>query len=190
MSALDAVLNGLATLLNIYAVLILVRVLLTYFRISGMNPLVHWLQLVVDPFLDTVRRVIPTFGGLDFSPVVAIICCYEAANLLVSIGAGVFPNPLAAITSVVLAVVQAILVLVVILVFVRLVISFLHADPWHPLVFTTRALTDVFVAPFRRRVPRLASGDSAALAAFVVLVLALVAVEFLFPVIQQGANGL
>ncbi len=190
MTALSPVLDGLATLLNLYAVLILVRILLAYFQVSGSNPLVDLLRRAVDPFLDVVRRVIPTLGGLDFSPVVAMILCYEGANLLASIGAGAYPNPVAAVTSVVLTVIQAILVLVVLLVFVRLVISFLHADPWHPFVFTTRALTDVFVAPFRRRVPRLAAGDSAALAAFVVLVLALVAAEWVFPLIQQGANRL
>ncbi len=188
MPALAPLFDGIATLLNVYALLILVRVLLTYVRTGGGHPLVQGLRMLVDPVLAVVRRVVPTLGGLDFSPVVAIILCYELAQLLTGLGAGAFPNPIAAITSIVLTVAQTVLVLIVILVFVRLVISFLHADPWHPLVFTTRALTDVFVAPFRRRVPRLRTGDSAAVAAFLVLVVALVAVEWLFPIIQAGAN--
>jgi len=190
MSTLAPLFDGLATVLNIYALLILVRILLTYLRLGSAHPIEQGLRRLVDPVLDQVRRVIPSFGGLDFSPVVAIILCYELAQLLQNLGANAFPNPVAAITSIVLQVAQAILVLVVLLVFVRLVISFLHADPWHPLVFTTRALTDVFVAPFRRRVPRWRTGDSAAVAAFTVLLLALIAVEWLFPIIQQGANRL
>lgn len=65
--------NSLAYFLQIYFVLIIIRVLLSWF------PNVNWysqpfstLTQLVDPYLDLFRRVIPPIGGLDLSPVIAI----------------------------------------------------------------------------------------------------------------------
>ena len=187
-----AIFTTLASLLNIYALVIFARIILTYFRPNPGNPLVRLLTALVDPVLAPLRRVLPSFGGLDFSPVLAIVLVYELASICDQLAVGVTTNPVAVVVSVVLSVVSAILLIVLLLVFVRVIISFLHADPWHPLVFTTRALTDRFVAPFRRVDSRLVgAGEGPAVAALVVLLLVFVLVtQLLFPLIQQGANAL
>ncbi len=182
----------IAAVLNIYALVIFVRIILTYFHTDPANPVVRVLTSLVDPVLAPLRRVLPTFGGLDFSPVLAIILVYELASLCDQLAAGVTANPVAVVVSLVLGVISTILLIVLLLVFVRVIISFLHADPWHPLVYTTRALTDRFVAPFRRLDRRMVgTGEGPAVAAMVVLLLVFVLVsQLLFPLIQQGANAL
>lgn len=59
---------------QIYFWLILVRCLLSFI------PSIDWykqpftgLKDVTDLYLDIFRRIIPPFGGLDFSPIVAVI---------------------------------------------------------------------------------------------------------------------
>lgn len=46
--------------------------------ISRENPMTYTLGLLLDPFLRPIRKVLPTFRGIDFSPLVLII----AANAL------------------------------------------------------------------------------------------------------------
>ncbi len=57
-----------------YGILILIRIFLTWI------PTIDWdaqpmraLRMTTDVYLDLFRRIVPPFGGLDFSPIIAII---------------------------------------------------------------------------------------------------------------------
>ncbi len=61
-------------ILYLYGVLILIRIFLTWI------PTIDWdaqpmkaLRTTTDVYLDLFRSIIPPFGGLDFSPIIAII---------------------------------------------------------------------------------------------------------------------
>ncbi len=67
--------------LQIYSILLIVRILLTWF------PNVDWykqpfatLSQVTDPYLNLFRSIIPPLGGMDFSPILAFL----ALNLMQS----------------------------------------------------------------------------------------------------------
>ena len=60
--------------LSFYSLLLIGRILLTWFpNVDWSNPFFRTLSQVTDPYLNIFRSVIPPFGGLDFSPMVAII---------------------------------------------------------------------------------------------------------------------
>jgi YggT family protein len=64
----------LDALLRFYEVLIIVYVLMSWFPVRGMLYDVYSvLGSLVEPYLGVFRRVIPVFGGIDFSPWVAIL---------------------------------------------------------------------------------------------------------------------
>jgi len=64
----------LVGLIRFYELLIIVYVLMSWFPVRGMLYDVYSvLGSVVEPYLGIFRRVIPAFGGIDFSPWVAII---------------------------------------------------------------------------------------------------------------------
>ena len=75
----------------IYEVLILIRVLLSWINVDpNRRPLdrslVRVLQLVTDPVLQPLRRVIPPIGGtLDISPIIAILVLDILRRLLVGL---------------------------------------------------------------------------------------------------------
>ncbi len=57
-----------------YGILILIRIFLTWI------PTIDWdaqpmkaLRTITDVYLDLFRKIVPPFGGLDFSPIIAII---------------------------------------------------------------------------------------------------------------------
>ena len=58
----------------LYGVLILIRIFLTWIpTIDWDAQTVKFLRTITDVYLDLFRSIIPPFGGLDFSPIIAII---------------------------------------------------------------------------------------------------------------------
>jgi YggT family protein len=71
------------TVLRFYEVLIVVYVLMSWFPMRGMlYDVYRVLASVVEPYVGIFRRFIPPFGGLDFSPWVAILVL-EFANVAI-----------------------------------------------------------------------------------------------------------
>jgi YggT family protein len=84
-------LAGIINLLfQIYAFLLLVRVLLEWIRVSYTKPLMRFLWDVTEPLLAPIRRRLPVFAGLDFSPIVAILLLAVAQALLVAAVQAIF----------------------------------------------------------------------------------------------------
>jgi len=164
--------NVVHIVINILEALIVLRVILSWFPgIDPWHPAVRLLRMVVDPILRPFRGILPTFaGGIDVTPLLAIIVLrgIDRAVNLYSIGAQLdfLQFLLFAIEDVVLAV----LAIMAIIVFLRLVISMLQADPWHPTVRLIRDMSRPLVQPFARVLPRSRSVDTAAVTSFVVLI--------------------
>jgi len=68
---------------NLLIVLLFVRVLLSWFRISENNVFIHILASITDPILLPFQKIIPPAGGIDFSPIVAFIALEIIRELLV-----------------------------------------------------------------------------------------------------------
>lgn len=77
--------SSLAIFLNIYFVLILIRVLLSWFpNVNWMSPPFSTLSQLTDPYLNLFRSIIPPLGGIDFSPMLAILLLQFVAQTLQS----------------------------------------------------------------------------------------------------------
>ncbi|MBR2385804.1 YggT family protein [bacterium] len=72
-------------LLDLYATLLVVRVLLTWFPIKWENQPFAALKKVADIYLEQFRKVIPPVGILDISPIVAFIVLSLIRFLLIKI---------------------------------------------------------------------------------------------------------
>ena len=70
---LVAVLRLVYVTLQIYFFAILAYVILSWVSPGGYNPAISLLTSVVEPLLQPLRRWIPAIGGLDLSPLFAII---------------------------------------------------------------------------------------------------------------------
>ncbi|MDN0055416.1 YggT family protein [Collinsella ihumii] len=78
----------LSTLVNFYEILIVVYCLFSFFPIRQggfMYDVAMVLNSLVGPYLNLFRRIIPPMGGLDFSPVIALLALNLGFRLLVSI---------------------------------------------------------------------------------------------------------
>jgi YggT family protein len=164
-------------LADILYVLILAGIVVSWLNLSPWNPIVRWLRRIVDPILRPFRRILPAFGGIDFSPRLAIQVIFFVARLvqgLIDVTKGGSVNVAASVVVLISDVVSSIIILLGALVLVRLLLSLFDADPWHPLVHGIRSITNPLVAPFnflRRRGyrTRIDLPAVAALAAYILL---------------------
>ena len=74
MEVLATLLSVLARTLEIYSLILLVRVLLSWFpNLDWGNPLLATMSSITDPYLNAFRGLIPPIGGLDLSAILAFL---------------------------------------------------------------------------------------------------------------------
>lgn len=60
-------------LCEVLTMIILIRVVMSWFTQNQGSPLVHIVHQVTEPILSPLRRIIPRTGMVDFTPLVAVI---------------------------------------------------------------------------------------------------------------------
>ena len=81
-SNIDSLGGLLATLINLLAIAILVRALMSWFVRDPYNPIVRILDTITDPILQPLRQIMPRMGMMDFTPLVAIILLQVLASFV------------------------------------------------------------------------------------------------------------
>jgi YggT family protein len=77
------ILTSLSIFINLYLVLIILRVLLSWFpTVDWLNPPFSILSQLTDPYLNLFRSIIPPLGGMDFSPMLATFLLWFVAGQL------------------------------------------------------------------------------------------------------------
>ncbi|MBE9471711.1 MAG: YggT family protein [Chloroflexi bacterium] len=67
---------------TLYSLAFIARALLPWFRISYYHPAMQFLIRVTEPVLVPLRRYIPPVGGVDFTPMVALLILWFVEQLL------------------------------------------------------------------------------------------------------------
>jgi YggT family protein len=181
---LSAVFDLLGSVLEILALVVLVRVLISWIPgIDPDNPFIRVIRAIADPIIAPFRGLLPSFGGmLDLSPILAIVVLEVAAEVLFSVGSSVAADvPVAYFLVAALEqIVETLVVIVIMLVLLRFVVALFHADPWHPLTRGIRSLARPFCRPFDGLTTQPTGFDAAALVALVVYVAVFVAIQIVF----------
>ncbi|WP_228054858.1 YggT family protein [Gloeocapsopsis crepidinum] len=83
MSSIYLLTSTLVTFITIYTYILIIRVLLTWF------PNIDWysqpfaaISQITDPYLNLFRSFIPPLGGIDISPILAILLLQVAGSLI------------------------------------------------------------------------------------------------------------
>lgn len=68
------VLASLVKFLEIYGILLIVRILLSWFQTAEWaGQIISFLSPVTDPYLNIFRSIIPPLGGIDISAILALL---------------------------------------------------------------------------------------------------------------------
>ena len=70
-------------LLNVYIIIILIRVILSWIRPNPYNPFVQVIYKLTEPVLAPIRRIVPPIGGtIDISPIILFFIIYVIMSIL------------------------------------------------------------------------------------------------------------
>jgi uncharacterized protein YggT (Ycf19 family) len=91
-SARTQIADYLSTLIYVYTLLIVLYIVIQLLFSVGIRPpysrtldaVLGFLRDICEPFLRIFRRVLPSFGGLDFSPILAIFTLQIVNSILVN----------------------------------------------------------------------------------------------------------
>ena len=87
-----AIFNLLMNIIGLYLFIIFAWVVASWLQMFGIinprNPMIRnilaGLSAFVDPVVAPIRRIVPSFGGLDISPIILIFGLYFIRDMLVS----------------------------------------------------------------------------------------------------------
>jgi len=80
--AVVLLLRVINVLFTVYSLAIIARSLLPWLRIDTYHPVMRFLIRITEPVLAPLRRYIPPIGGLDLSPMVALLLLGFVEQLL------------------------------------------------------------------------------------------------------------
>jgi YggT family protein len=70
---MPALLSFLASLIDLYSLVVLVAVILSWVPLDRRNPLVTITHALTEPLLEPIRKVLPPMAGLDLSAMVLLV---------------------------------------------------------------------------------------------------------------------
>lgn len=81
---MGAIIIIIRVVFEIFVWIVIASVLLSYFM-SPYHPVRQALDRIVEPFLAPIRRVVPSAGMFDFSPIILILAVELIKTLLINI---------------------------------------------------------------------------------------------------------
>ncbi|HLI71607.1 MAG TPA: YggT family protein [Ktedonobacteraceae bacterium] len=79
----------ISTLAELAWLAIIIRAVLSWLPgVSALQPAARFFVRITDPLIVPIRRYLPPVGGLDFSPLVAILLIWLAESILLVLLAG------------------------------------------------------------------------------------------------------
>jgi YggT family protein len=93
-STVDTLETFVRSFIQIYILLILVWIVLGYFRLPynvWLSRIRQFLDETVTPYMRVWRKILPMFGPLDLSPMVGIIALLAGEQILISVLDGFRP---------------------------------------------------------------------------------------------------
>jgi YggT family protein len=72
----------LGFLIDGYSLVVLASVILSWIRLDPENPIVRVVEALTEPVLAPIRKVLPDFGGIDFSPMLLLFALRFLRSLL------------------------------------------------------------------------------------------------------------
>lgn len=86
-----AVLNFISSFFNIYSIILIIFVLSSWVPPLRYSKIGELLELVCEPYLAPFRKIIPTLGVIDISPIVAIFALHFIEIGLLTLVSSVWP---------------------------------------------------------------------------------------------------
>ncbi len=182
----DALTFIFRTLLDLYIITFVLRLILQWVRADFRNPLTQFVLRVTNPRVIPARRLIPPAGHLDTATLVVVLLLellmtVVMINLACLGGAGIGQ----VVFLTVLRVIYLTLRIYFFIILIYIVLSWITPGTYNPAVNLLASIADPVLRPLRRVIPTIAGLDLSALFA----IIGLQAFTMILPV-RQAMSGL
>lgn len=70
---------------EVYLYIVIARVLISWIPHNPSQPIIRFLYEATEPLLAPCRRLVPSLGGIDFSPIIAIMAVEVLRKIVISL---------------------------------------------------------------------------------------------------------
>ena len=164
--------------------LVVLRVLLQLVRANFHNPIIQFLYKATNPVMMPLRKVIPAWRRLDIAGVVLAWVLLVIKRVLIFAMVGVMPTLAGLVVIAFADLISFVLMMMLILIIVRVILSFVGSDNYHPVIPLVIQLTEPVLKPLRKRMPALGGFDFSPM--IVLLVIMLLQALVVAPLLDLG----
>ena len=169
-----------STLVNLYIIAFIVRIILQSQRADTRNPMVQFILKVTNPLVLPLRRYMPSAYGLDTSSlVVAVVFKAAEFGLLLTILCNSTPGFAALAGMTFFGLLRTVLNLYFFLVFMSVIMSWVSTGSYNPAAMLVNKLAEPVLSPFRKLIPPIGGID-------ITPILAIIAIQALTMLLPQG----
>lgn len=167
----EALIYVIQTLGSLYLLIVLLRFILQLVRADFYNPLSQFIVRATQPLLRPMRRVIPSFAGLDLSSLLLAILVQLLLMVvtLVLMGYGVGGYLLQLLVWSIIAVTSLFLKVFFFALIVSVILSWVAPGSYNPAAQLVNQICEPLLAPFRRILPNLGGLDISPIFAFIAI---------------------
>ena len=160
---------------GLFVLAVLLRFLLQRAGADFYNPISQMLFTVTNPLMKPLRRLAPTFGGIDWAAIILLFLIQGTElGLIAFLGTGHLPA-LPGLFVLTLAHLLSLVIYVhLFLIIIQVVISWISPGTYNPMTGLMSQLTEPLLQPARRLIPPSGGFDWSALVVLVCLQLALI----------------
>lgn len=155
------------TIIHLYLVVLMLRLLLETVKAEFYNPVVQLLVKLTDPLVRPLSRVLPPVGRVNLAAIVLLYVIQLVGLVITSAIGGYPPDPLVLSLLAAMKLIRMLLMLYLFLIIIGVILSWVGQNFRHPIVPLIFQLTDPVLAPIRRVLPPLGGFDLSPLVAII-----------------------
>ncbi len=160
------------TLIGLYALTFMLRFLLQLVRADFYNPFSQFLVKVTNPLVKPLRKIIPGFGGIDWSSIVVVILLMLLEFMLIGLLPKYsIPTPQGLFVMALAETLSLVVNIFLFSIIIQAVISWINPGSYNPVVGLLQQLTAPIMNPIRRVIPPISGLDLSPMAAIIGLYL-------------------
>lgn len=157
------------TLVGLYVLAIMLRLLLGWVRADFYNPVSQFLVKITNPLLVPLRRLLPPMGRLDSAALVLMLLVQMAGLALVFLIAGRPASPALLLLASLRELAALLFNVYIFAILIQAVISWINPGTYNPVTALLHSLTEPVLRPFRSLLPPVSGIDLSPLLALIAL---------------------
>ncbi len=157
------------TIVQLFLVVVMLRLLLEAVRADFYNPVCQALIRITDPVIKPLSKLLPRVGRINLAGLLVLYVVQLVGLVLVTLIIGDAIDPVILVLLAILRLVRLLLVLYMVLILASVIVSWVGQNVRHPVIPLVFQLTDPVLAPIRRILPPLGGFDLSALVAIIAI---------------------